>query len=77
MREKGRNQGVRPSPARAPYLPDAAADIRIVSETANFAVPFVKWAMATGVNQLHYALPLGIALEMAFTAESAPTRLRR
>jgi 2-(1,2-epoxy-1,2-dihydrophenyl)acetyl-CoA isomerase len=47
-----------------------AADIRIASETANFAIPFVKWAMATGVNQLHYALPLGIALEMAFTGDS-------
>jgi 2-(1,2-epoxy-1,2-dihydrophenyl)acetyl-CoA isomerase len=47
-----------------------AADIRIASETADLAVPFVKWAMATGVNQLHYALPLGIALEMAFTGDS-------
>jgi 2-(1,2-epoxy-1,2-dihydrophenyl)acetyl-CoA isomerase len=47
-----------------------AADIRIASETANFAIPFVKWAMATGVNQLHYALPLGIVMEMAFTGDS-------
>ncbi|HEY7268906.1 MAG TPA: enoyl-CoA hydratase/isomerase family protein [Dehalococcoidia bacterium] len=47
-----------------------AADIRIASETVNLAVPFVKWAMATGVNQLHYALPLGIALELAFTGDS-------
>lgn len=47
-----------------------AADLRIVSETVNFAIPFVKWGMATGVNQLHYALPLGIAMEMAFTGDS-------
>ncbi len=46
------------------------ADLRIASETANFAIPFVKWAMGTGVNQLHYAVPLGIALEMAFTGDS-------
>jgi 2-(1,2-epoxy-1,2-dihydrophenyl)acetyl-CoA isomerase len=44
-------------------------DIRIASETANFAIPFVKWAMATGVNQLHYSIPLGIVLEMAFTGD--------
>lgn len=47
-----------------------AADLRIASETANFAIPFVKWAMATGVNQLHYTLPLGIVMEMAFTGDS-------
>ena len=46
-----------------------ATDIRIASETANFAIPFVKWAMATGVNQLHYSVPLGIVLEMAFTGD--------
>ncbi|MEE8442725.1 MAG: enoyl-CoA hydratase-related protein, partial [Dehalococcoidia bacterium] len=45
-------------------------DIRIASETANFAIPFVKWAMATGVNQLHYHVGLGVALEMAFTGDS-------
>ncbi len=44
-------------------------DIRVASETANFAVPFIKWAMATGVNQLHYTVPLGIALEMAFIGD--------
>ena len=44
-------------------------DIRIASETANFAIPFVKWAMATGVNQLHYSMPLGVVLEMAFTGD--------
>ncbi|MGE0600010.1 MAG: enoyl-CoA hydratase/isomerase family protein [Dehalococcoidia bacterium] len=47
-----------------------AADLRVASETANFAIPFVKWAMATGVNQLHYFLPLGIVMEMAFTGDS-------
>ncbi len=46
------------------------ADLRIASETADFAIPFVKRAMATGVNQLHYHVPLGIALEMAFTGRS-------
>ncbi len=46
------------------------ADVRIASETADFAIPFVKWAMATGVNQLHYHVPLGIALEMALTGKS-------
>jgi len=46
------------------------ADMRIASDNANFAIPFVKRAMATGVNQLHYHVPLGIALEMAFTGES-------
>jgi len=46
------------------------ADLRIASETANFAIPFIKWAMGTGVNQLPYAVPLGIALEMAFTGDS-------
>ena len=45
-------------------------DIRIASETANFAIPFIKWAMATGVNQLHYQIGLGLALEMAFTGDS-------
>lgn len=45
-------------------------DIRIASETANFAIPFIKWAMSTGVNQLHYHLGLGLALEMAFTGDS-------
>lgn len=45
-------------------------DIRIASETANFATPFIKWAMATGVNQLHYHVGLGVALEMAFTGDS-------
>jgi 2-(1,2-epoxy-1,2-dihydrophenyl)acetyl-CoA isomerase len=55
-----------------------AADIRIVSENVNFAVPFVKRGMATGVNQLHYALPLGIALELAFTGDSVDaTRAER
>ncbi len=44
-------------------------DIRVASETANFAVPFVKRGMATGVNQLHYHIGLGVALEMAFTGE--------
>jgi 2-(1,2-epoxy-1,2-dihydrophenyl)acetyl-CoA isomerase len=47
-----------------------AADLRVASETANFATPFVKWAMATGVNQLHYFLPLGIVMEMALTGDS-------
>lgn len=46
------------------------ADIRFASDNANFAIPFVKRAMATGVNQLHYHVPLGIALEMAFTGDS-------
>jgi 2-(1,2-epoxy-1,2-dihydrophenyl)acetyl-CoA isomerase len=46
------------------------ADVRIASETADFAIPFIKRAMATGVNQLHYHVPLGIALEMAFTGDS-------
>ncbi|MBI4310489.1 MAG: enoyl-CoA hydratase/isomerase family protein [Chloroflexi bacterium] len=45
-------------------------DIRIASETANFAIPFIKWAMATGVNQLHYHIGLGLTLEMAFTGDS-------
>jgi 2-(1,2-epoxy-1,2-dihydrophenyl)acetyl-CoA isomerase len=45
------------------------ADIRIVSETANFAIPFVKRGMATGVNQLDYHVGLGVVLEMAFTGE--------
>ncbi|HXH23119.1 MAG TPA: enoyl-CoA hydratase/isomerase family protein [Dehalococcoidia bacterium] len=45
-------------------------DIRIASDTLDMALPFVKWGMATGVNQTHYAVPLGIALEMAFTGES-------
>jgi 2-(1,2-epoxy-1,2-dihydrophenyl)acetyl-CoA isomerase len=45
-------------------------DIRFASDNANFAIPFVKRAMATGVNQLHYHVPLGVALEMAFTGES-------
>ena len=44
-------------------------DIRVASETANFAVPFVKRGMATGVNQIHYHVGLGVALEMAFTGE--------
>lgn len=44
-------------------------DIRIVSETANFAIPFVKRGMATGVNQLDYHVGLGVVLEMAFTGE--------
>ena len=44
-------------------------DIRVVSETANFAVPFVKRGMATGVNQLNYHVGLGVVLEMAFTGE--------
>ena len=46
------------------------ADIRFASDNASFAIPFVKRAMATGVNQLHYHVPLGIALELAFTGES-------
>jgi 2-(1,2-epoxy-1,2-dihydrophenyl)acetyl-CoA isomerase len=46
------------------------ADLRFASDNATFAIPFVKRAMATGVNQLHYHVPLGIALEMAFTGES-------
>jgi 2-(1,2-epoxy-1,2-dihydrophenyl)acetyl-CoA isomerase len=50
--------------------PVMGADLRVASETANFAIPFVKWAMATGVNQLHYHVPLGIALELAFTGDS-------
>lgn len=45
-------------------------DIRVASETANFAIPFIKWAMSTGVNQLHYQVGLGLALEMAFTGDS-------
>lgn len=44
-------------------------DIRIASETARFAIPFVKRGMATGVNQLHYHVGLGVTLEMAFTGE--------
>ncbi|MBI4201422.1 MAG: enoyl-CoA hydratase/isomerase family protein [Chloroflexi bacterium] len=44
-------------------------DIRIASETANFATPFAKWAIGSGVNQLHYHVGLGIALEMAFTGD--------
>ena len=44
-------------------------DIRIASETASFAIPFIRWAMATGVNQLHYQVGLGITLEMAFTGD--------
>ncbi len=44
-------------------------DIRVASETANFAIPFVKRGMATGVNQLHYHVGLGVVLEMAFTGE--------
>lgn len=47
-----------------------AADIRIASDTLDFAIPFVKWGMATGVNQLHYFLPLGLAVELALTGES-------
>jgi 2-(1,2-epoxy-1,2-dihydrophenyl)acetyl-CoA isomerase len=47
-----------------------ACDIRVVSENVDFCVPFVKWAMATGTNQLDYFLPLGIALEMALTGDS-------
>lgn len=46
------------------------ADLRVASENATFAIPFVKRAMATGVNQLHYHVPLGIALELAFTGDS-------
>ena len=45
-------------------------DIRIASTTVDFATPFIKWAMATGVNQLHYHVGLGIALEMALTGDS-------
>ena len=45
------------------------ADMRIASETASFAIPFVKRGMATGVNQLHYHIGLGVTLEMAFTGE--------
>ena len=44
-------------------------DMRIASENASFATPFIKWAMATGVNQMHYHLGLGIALEMAITGD--------
>lgn len=44
-------------------------DVRIASESANFAIPFVKWGMATGVNQLHYHVGIGVVLEMAFTGE--------
>ena len=44
-------------------------DVRVASETANFAIPFVKRGMATGVNQLHYHVGLGVVLEMAFTGE--------
>jgi 2-(1,2-epoxy-1,2-dihydrophenyl)acetyl-CoA isomerase len=44
-------------------------DIRIASNTANFAIPFAKRGMATGVNQLHYHVGLGVVLEMAFTGE--------
>ena len=49
-------------------------DVRIAAESASFAIPFVKWAMATGVNQLHYSLPIGIVLEMAFTGEPIDAR---
>ena len=44
-------------------------DVRIASETANFAIPFVKRGMATGANQLDHHVGLGVVLEMAFTGE--------
>ena len=49
-------------------------DIRIASETANFAIPFVKRGMATGVNQLDYHVGLGVVMEMAFTGEPVDAR---
>jgi 2-(1,2-epoxy-1,2-dihydrophenyl)acetyl-CoA isomerase len=40
-------------------------DFRIMSATATLAVPFVKWAMATGTNRLQQFVGIGKALEWA------------
>jgi 2-(1,2-epoxy-1,2-dihydrophenyl)acetyl-CoA isomerase len=51
-------------------------DFRIMSEAATLAIPFVKWAMATGTNRLQQFVGIGKALEWALlgatlTAEDA------
>jgi 2-(1,2-epoxy-1,2-dihydrophenyl)acetyl-CoA isomerase len=46
-----------------------ACDMRVVSETALLATPFIKRAMGTGVNLLHYYVGLGVMTEMAFLGE--------
>ncbi|MQG85042.1 MAG: enoyl-CoA hydratase/isomerase family protein [SAR202 cluster bacterium] len=45
-------------------------DIRIASNTLDMAIPFIKWAQATGANQLHYHIGIGLTLELAFTGDS-------
>ena len=45
-------------------------DIRIASDTLDMAIPFIKWAQATGANQLHYHIGIGLTLELAFTGDS-------
>lgn len=41
------------------------ADFRVMSEAATLAIPFVKWAMATGTNRLQQFVGVGKALEWA------------
>jgi 2-(1,2-epoxy-1,2-dihydrophenyl)acetyl-CoA isomerase len=44
-------------------------DFRIMSENATLAVPFVKWAMATGTNRLQQFVGIGKALEWGLLAK--------
>jgi enoyl-CoA hydratase/carnithine racemase len=43
-------------------------DLRIMSEAATLAVPFVKWGMATGTNRLQQFVGIGKALEWGLLA---------
>jgi 2-(1,2-epoxy-1,2-dihydrophenyl)acetyl-CoA isomerase len=38
-------------------------DLRIISDSATMAVPFLKWGMATGTNRLHQFVGIGKAIE--------------
>ncbi len=46
-----------------------ACDLRVASENALLATPFIQRAMGTGVNQLHYYVGLGIAMEMVLLGD--------
>lgn len=44
-------------------------DLRVMSENATLAVPFVKWGMATGTNRLQQFVGIGKALEWGLLAK--------
>lgn len=44
-------------------------DLRVMSENATLAVPFLKWGMATGTNRLQQFVGIGKAMEWGLRAQ--------